>query len=333
MKQMISLLVFQMMALSANAGLSSTLITEDKRRVLNREFRQLINPVMNLVRSGDIVGNGGGLAEQNFLFTYRQLGNIIASCIETDYCNFKGRDLKVLFRIQEIADKNKLKENQLVFLNNLMAPTFFFDSYDAQTRTAKTGYSDEFPIFINLDIVYSEGSDLISNTAAITGLLIHEIGHQAGVQSHRELDILATKLRKYVSLDSTYTKIAIFNRALSIKSYSARSHSAKNLLLLEYENKIFDLSVAMKKSLKCSNKNDQLVNVKTSNIHWKRPVQSSVRADVKAKMWADITCIDEFNVSWPEQRDVILNLTVLRGNRYCPEGQKACVSSIEISSK
>src|SRR5690606_26902362 len=107
--------------------------------------------------SGDIVGNGGGLVEQNFQFAYDKAAEFIDQCIKKSSCGVSEDDLEILNEIKLTIISNWGSKDRLKFIPHTFSD-FFHDEKDYEIRIAKTGFDPSFPILINLSLAYRNES-------------------------------------------------------------------------------------------------------------------------------------------------------------------------------
>ena len=107
---------------------------------------------------------------------------------------------QALVEINELLEKRKNKL-RLVFFLDQAAKNSFFDESDQSLRSAKTGFSEEYPIYINIEYLYKSN---VADRAALITLLVHELGHQVGYTSHSFLDILGAEVARIIDLQKVY---------------------------------------------------------------------------------------------------------------------------------
>ena len=163
--------------------------------------------IPSVLFAGGYVGNGGGLAEQNFNYAYTALSRNIDSTIFTKKDLFDAEELELLTNIKAIATKNASNEDRLTFVSGKDFPDLFTTGPSEHHRIAVTGDSEASEIFINTDLLYSsEGASLL-DLGTQTAILVHEIGHQAGELNHQKLDILGSKIRAHFNQSSKHHEI------------------------------------------------------------------------------------------------------------------------------
>lgn len=200
---------------------------------------------------GDRVGNGGGLAEQNFIFTLQVLPDYIDRCLDSIDCRINIEDRIYLVLIRELAESIEDSKSEFIFLSGKEHPEIFHNENDPEVRLAKTGSTPDAPIYVNLDLLYlrnGSGELKIMEVPTMVGNLIHELGHQVGNLDHSYLDSLGAKVRHYLISDRNayiypvrgeYLEIIVNNFEIPSFPVIYIRNDKKTLLLdLELERKI-----------------------------------------------------------------------------------------------
>ncbi|OUR98465.1 hypothetical protein A9Q84_03380 [Halobacteriovorax marinus] len=274
-------------------------IEKPEREILNIKFDRTILPLIERFGSGDIVGNGGGLLEQNFMLAYHSLQASIENCLTNVDC-FTSRDQKmVLKEINQLIIKKIDQTNPIIFLKNKDANGFFLDEFDMTERMAKTGYSEKHPIFINLDIAKEIKNDIPS----MLGILIHELGHQIGIANHSFLDSLGAKVRRIWSSNWTVSDIKIGPLKLSTRLFSNKSNFINAKLSYEFDGQIKSINSQIFDSISCPT-GEQLYGFYLTNGHWQRLQESGRRTMAKMTFWLDVYCQNLYGDLYPIQRDL-----------------------------
>lgn len=151
---------------------------------------------------GDVVGNGAGLSENNIVYTFKLLPQLLDSCMEKASCHQNASDLEAYRKIHKVVllNLNKSPGTALQFASMHAKPDFFVTGVNEPNRIAKTCLSTDCPVYFNIDLLNQSNLSY----PALAGLLVHEFGHQAGFTDHIYLDYLGAKIRieaeaKYVS--------------------------------------------------------------------------------------------------------------------------------------
>lgn len=146
---------------------------------------------------GDHTNNGGGLAEQNFIYAHQTLVSWIDPCRDLkNPCQLTKKELRTLDRILYELERSKTK-SELIFKSGRLNPGLFETDEHGKVRVAVTGLEPGTPIYINLDLIYadSNGSQSIVDLYGAISILVHEYGHHTGETDHLFLDQLGNKVR------------------------------------------------------------------------------------------------------------------------------------------
>jgi hypothetical protein len=290
-----SLLVFS----TFSSAFELVRIPEIEKVELNRQFSLDTKPLIDAFGSGDIVGNGGGLLEQNFILAYYSLQSAIEDCLTTYFCYKNLQDKNVLKEIRTLFIQKLEQKNSLIFLSNSDTDNFFNDEFDRSARLAKTGFSIKHPIFINIDEAIAIQNDI----PAMISILIHELGHQVGIASHSYLDQLSVKVRKNWEANWTESSIDIEDRVLTTRLFSTKNNFISAKFSYVFEGKARNLNSKIYDVLKC-NAGETLYGFYLSNAHWNRPISNRRDYSVTMDLWLDLYCEDHHGSIWTSQKDL-----------------------------
>lgn len=153
---------------------------------------------------GSIVGNPAGLAEQEVIYAYLRLPQVIDSCLETKNCELEDSELTLVKAVrallEEPADLNK--KIQFVAEKDLSAclgaPAL------ESNRIAFTLLSPDAPICFNRDALYNDKGKPALEMPGFAAILFHELGHQVGELDHQYLDIIGAKLQNDLEKRKVY---------------------------------------------------------------------------------------------------------------------------------
>ncbi|MCO4795283.1 MAG: hypothetical protein KC493_16310 [Bacteriovoracaceae bacterium] len=248
--------------------------------------------------SGDIAGNGGGRIEADFHFAYTLLPKIASDCLKTPICPLENDEKKILEDIYLTSVINSVKKHKFIFLNGRDAGDLFFDSEDQQVRVAVTGFERYAPIFINLDMMYSE-PDTLNHIGRILQIIIHEIGHQTGVKSHGKLDALGGKVRNFFAKESVQVRTKLGNLQLLVTNTNFKSPNLNSIITLQWQqwtNRRHPVEINLTKKFEevASCKDGlTLTSFKISNLHWGRKKIIESQYHFPLKGWVDLKCSNE----------------------------------------
>lgn len=256
------------------------------RETLNERFRDLSDTALAAASGADIVGNGSGYIEQNFLYIYTSLDRTISQCLSVPFCAGSIQDRATLRQIREVILKKREEKSRLVFLKSNDFIQFFENELDPSERIAKTGFSSEFPIYINLSLVQEMkiGSDL----SLILSILAHEVGHQVGISSHSYLDELATRLRGVFFENTLTIELLQYNVPLKFMVLKARENFSHDETIMSVDGVLIDLP-RISIEFKCPY-NDNLLSSTLTNPHWDAPIFRGARLNVTLEAWGEFLC-------------------------------------------
>lgn len=277
-------------------------IEDSVREELNQKFLKISKQVLDVSSGADIVGNGGGAVEQSSLYIYRSLDRYISQCLNNDNCYLNAERKDVLKKIREVVLQNRDEKNRLVFLSGENFEKYMQDKLDPEIRAAKTGFSMEFPIFINLAEIYNYPKNTLY--AGMAALLIHEIGHQVGVASHSFLDELGLSVRTLMEANIEDLAYEVLNNQFTFTLFSSNGPYDFAQYVLEYDNVKYEVPSLMT-SYKCANGN-QLVGANLENLYWEKGKTIDYNYILSLNGWGDFYCERKNKTIYLEQANVRL---------------------------
>jgi hypothetical protein len=262
-----------------------------------KSFLLLVSILMNssiIASEGDRVRNGGGLAEQNFIYSLQVLPRYIDICINDNDCLISDYDRDVLTQIKEIAKQTRIPEKKFIFLSEKDRPGFFHNENDPEVRLAITEDKPSSPIYVNLDLLYRRDLETgvlsIMKIPVIVGNLIHELGHQIKIYDHSYLDTLGSKVRRQLTKNRAVYKFPADLLALNITINNLTTPSLP-LIYMTYNDKITRLEGHLYNNLKCDDDNFA-IGAFIENGRWDRPSDSSAMFDA----WVTLFCNGESEI-------------------------------------
>lgn len=265
--------------------------------------------------SGDIAGNGGGRLEADFHYAYTLIPKLIKDCVESPICPLMPEEQKIINDIWLLTVVNNVKKHKFVFLNGKDAEDLFFDEHDQQVRVAVTGFERYAPIFINLDMIYSD-ADVLNHMGRIIQIIIHEVGHQTGVKSHSVLDSLGGKIRNFFARETFRVDNNVGGTDIKVITTNFNSpyiNSVTTINWSQWANRghggsQIDLTKEFAEKAKCEGAGRKLNSFKVSNLHWGRVKQEGTNYVLPLKGWIDFKCEDINTVHWTEEADFVIKL-------------------------
>ncbi len=277
--------------------------------------REIIRQIQeDRARGGDIIGNGGGLGEMNFVYALSNLADFITDTVKNE--NMNGRDADNLLKIAALSRREARKKDKLIFISAQKNPEIFSTHAHEEARLAVTGSSATAPIFVNLDMLYKKIFDMTEVMALpeMISILVHELGHQVGIEDHAYLDYLGARVRRMVSRD-----INRISRPLGEKTkfeFLSFSYWSQNFpkLQLAIEGNLKDFSADLAPLMKCSD-GKRPVSMRMSNQHLAAPVGFNGNWVVPFRAWIELACFSNGNVII-EHKTLVLDTVISEEENY-----------------
>jgi hypothetical protein len=213
-------------------------------------FNLTINPAM---AGGDLVNNGGGLAERNVLFAYNNLEFSLRLCLDGPSCRLSQMENRILLDIYTHLAAERENAKQIVFLSEKKFPGTFL--IDGEMKAAVTGSLVGSVIKINTDLLYFIKKNHMTEGLSVheaIAMLIHELGHHHGNFSHTELDLLGLKVSEHLNKSTYKTPLLPSGSPLSAVFINGAAGSTFPEILLYSSQQMFNLSGLLKKEIsKC----------------------------------------------------------------------------------
>jgi len=293
--------------------IQSLVIASDYRITIPDEVIKQLNisdELKAMLSSGDIVGNGGGVGEQNFRYVYHKLPAYIKKCTNSNLCPIGKKYQTMLQDMIPLINNNLKNKDALIFLSEKRYQGFFKNDNDPEERIAKTAFLKGSPIFINLDLVYQDVIKPHLSLHEMAGILIHELGHQLGELSHSTLDELSAQFRSVITDLLIEDSTNILGNLLEIDIYNSKDDSQKSLIELRMNNRLLNVGKKLDTLLTCVN--GTVFGYRITNTHWERPFyNSNSEMIVNHKGWIDYLCMDNHGVLWSYNKDITLIIKFL----------------------
>lgn len=266
---------------------SSILLPSEDVDLGNLRFEEFIKKNQDLIdrsRMGDVVGNGGGLIESQTSYYLNNLDKMITNSIEQSPELFTKTERLTLDYILNVIKLSNFK-NKVIFIDD---KDFFFDFDDFQERAAKTGFSYKYPIFINRNFIYENISNDLS---PMITLLVHELGHQAGIKSHSTLDRLGSKVRQVFMAETQRLGVEVTGKPLTVTHSRFISAGAWPDLTLKYNDKLTSVPKISYEVIKSKCGSNYPINYEFNNLHWAtRPIVTESLVYLILEGWVDFKC-------------------------------------------
>lgn len=300
------------------------ILEPEEREIRNIDFEKVSKLILESSSGADIIGNGGGVLEQNMIYLYRNLDRFISHCMMHPLCASTDEKQFIIKEIRNLIVHNRDQKNRLVFLKKNHFNSFFQNDLDPSERIAKTGFSSAFPIYINLPL--AEKMAMEKDLSLLLGILIHEVGHQVGVASHSFLDELAAEIRivfydNFQNLDvnvaDTKVSFFLFNGSGEYDYFQAKLLVGDTFHVLENISDDLDCPTGYR-----------LTGSKLNNQHWEKPSLVGTKWKTSLKAWVDYYCHhkrDDYITTFTAEVEYKLRFKIDSENQSRLDKQKAKV--------
>ncbi len=241
--------------------------------------------------SGNVIGNGAGLVENQFQFAYTTISSVATQCAASKKCETNAIENKLLTQISLIIQKNSANAERLVFLSEKQNPGFFKTGENEQHRIAKTKLQENSTIYVNLDQIYTADGKPTLDYPTIISILTHELGHQAGESNHAKLDILGNKLKKIVSQKLTRHQMNFGenNDSVEILMMSHDFPVRTSELIISWGTKSLDATSGIIEILSCRSPQKSMAGFEFQNGHF-LVADTNVTDVINFGLWVDVYC-------------------------------------------
>lgn len=230
----------------------------------------MLNP-LKVFSSGDVIRNGGGVAENYLVYALHNLGQSIDLCLAQPTCVQESSGRNILLKIRDSLPE-EINSNILKFTSNAEKPGFFI--VDGFVRLAVTGDRVGNPIYYNLDLLYSKDEVRMNYGQAVQSL-IHELGHHQDEIDHVKLELLGTAVRNSVEgRISTADYLPHLNQASFLAlGVEKKSFEHSGSLALIFKDQIVDVTSQFKEVYEKCDRTGLGENLKSRsiqfyNLHW-----------------------------------------------------------------
>lgn len=255
----------------------------------NNAFHELVTDHWEMLRSTGAYQNNTSL-RGGYFFYASKIKSIIDLCLVSQRCAGQTDYREALLAIQKNLIQHPYVE--LLFINSSYSEIFFSDFEGEVERLAKTGFSPDFPILINEKIV----SDSVDFTVSIS-LLVHELGHQAGMSSHSFLDKLGAEVRRFY-LDEQF--VLGFQKRNSILTFFTIPYrqSGQDDFYVNFKNSYINIPY----SFKC-----RLGDLQTASVSMLAADYAEDDSFGRAHIRWNVTCLDKNSIKHYEYPEVFLD--------------------------
>lgn len=261
---------------------------------------------ITLYAGGDSVG-GGGIAENNILYSFLNLESFIELCVNASVgCGITVEEGRLLRQISDSMKEERKNTKLIRFESESQKPGFFY--VDGALRIAKTGFHVGDPIYFNVDMLYPLAGtvsiplipppDRPLDIPIATGLLVHELGHHQGEKDHTALDLLAGKVQTFMRVYSSELDGGPLRKYIIATALEFGKGSESDLVLRDKRD-AYSLLPQLRKTLKCDDKS-QPGGFTLWNMHWLRETRSEGEIVLPLRARVLLYCKGEFRVESKE---------------------------------
>ncbi|AGH94429.1 hypothetical protein [Pseudobdellovibrio exovorus] len=239
------------------------------------------------------------------------MDSYLLSCLSSVSCQLDSRQRVVLQNILNGLPSERLNQNLIQFYSESNYPGFFV--IDSEVKVAKTGSTPGSPIYINTDMIYTLdhiGYKVPIGIPEILAILIHELGHHYGSESHEFLDLLGVRVGMFISQQSYMTAPLPWMRGFGISAINT-SNDVTTFpdVMLFLGDEAINISEEVKKSALClyqlyfgaETETRRPTGIFMYNLHWSFAKQ---RGDLSSDltMTALVTYNCEYGLSYKSGR-------------------------------
>jgi len=147
-------------------------------------------------------------------------------------------------------------------------PAFFETGLGEAHRVAQTGFIPRVPIYFNTDQFYNANGTPALDLPVLTSILIHELGHQAGIVEHAYLDQLGPRIRNWLMNRTFELGYQYPNSSLKILSINyANQNSTPDLYFVD-DMGSNSLVIVLAPVARCADPMEILIGWSLINLHW-----------------------------------------------------------------
>lgn len=277
---------------------------------------------------GDLVNNGGGIAEKNILYAYQKIDTYIKLCLNSNFCKIDKNQRLILEQIKNGIMQERQNPEQLQFVSEKLKPGFFI--IDGEVKVAKTGRQIGSPIFVNLDLLYTKnemGYYIPTSLSESVAILVHELGHHYGSYTHNELDLLAVRVALMLQHKTYNTPMLPWSEQVSATVINPSVDSSYPDILIYVGDQVIDISTLFYEAVFCPKlflplpifsdiplSTKKPVGSLVHNVHWNKLAAEATNAVLSISANLSHQCKDSSDKSIRSQDFLIkINFTVNLG--------------------
>jgi len=246
-------------------------------------------------RGGDIIGNGGGIAESNFVHAYSRLYKLIDNCLSSDFCSRNEKEFYDLLTIREATADNFRSSSRIIYTTPEETPGIFYTNDSDVVRLAVTGNRKSDPIYVNLNLLYTEKNGKTFPALSygeIVAILIHEIGHNVGLKGdHAHLDFLGSLVRDFMEQKFVSHEYLVFNTVFNVNLMNFSQEMKLSEFWVNWDDKTHNITEEVYFNSFCRN-GDKPFSIKFNNYHLEKIETTSNYVTLPINLWGELVCID-----------------------------------------
>lgn len=259
---------------------------------------------------GDIFGNGGGVAESNFVHAYSRLYKLIDNCLNSKFCTKTEGEFYDLLSIREATAKNYKTVSRLVYSTPEKHPEIFFTHDSDVVRLAVTGTNLTDPIYVNLDMLYKkiDGKNFPAlSYGQIVEILIHEVGHNVGLLDHSYLNYLGSLVRDFTEERLLSENYVLNDQVFSVNLINFVEKMKLSEFWVNWNDKTLNITSEVYMMSECRD-GSKPFSIKFKNYHQEKIQKNDGKSIIPVNTWAELIC-NEGPIETTEIIDVYVFLT------------------------
>lgn len=230
---------------------------------------------------GDFVGNGGGLGEQNAVFTWMKLRSLLQSCTKDSLCQLTELERSQIDAILDIPSIGTARG--IEFKSAEKEPEFFRRPGSDQIRILNTSPVVGSVIYANIDLIYSEdelGELIPLPVLEFVPLFIGELAYQLGI-SPEHTSLLQTKIVNGLSVPFTETFFLTYRKLYPLHFKAYRISDRDMTLALSDGHDVFDVDGLIRQGMPCMDLGGFLgvSELELRNVRWESNLRRSGEFD------------------------------------------------------
>ena len=155
-----------------------------------------------------------------------------------------------------------------MFTSDSARPAFFETGLGQAHRVAQTGFIPTVPIYFNTDQFYNANGTPALDLPILTSILIHELGHQAGIVEHAYLDQLGSRIRNWLMNRTFELGYQYPNSSLKILSINYATQNSTPDLYFVDDIGSNSLVKVLAPVARCADPMEILIGWSVINLHW-----------------------------------------------------------------